>query len=71
MSDLKPKTIPQDPKRVNVNDSAELEYWSAKYGITPNLLKIAVRKAGAMAGDVERELKHQADRELAAAQKQS
>jgi hypothetical protein len=56
MSDDKARTGPRDAKKVNVNEAYELDYWSTKFGVTPTELKVAVRKAGAMVVDVEREL---------------
>ncbi|MCU1238264.1 MAG: hypothetical protein JWP63_6231 [Candidatus Solibacter sp.] len=57
MADDKTKTAPQDAQRVNANEDYEVEYWSKKFGCTPEQLKAAVRKAGVMAKDVEAELK--------------
>ena len=34
----------------------ELRYWCEKYGVSPERLRTAVRRAGVMAVDVEREL---------------
>ena len=43
--DLK-KTAPQDPKRVNVNQSHEIEYWCAHFGCTAKELGAAVKAVG-------------------------
>jgi hypothetical protein len=57
MSDDKTKTAPQDADRVNVNEDYEVQYWTKKFGSTPEKLKAAVEKVGVMAKDVEDELK--------------
>jgi len=57
MPDDKAKRVPKDAQRVNVKESYELEYWSKKFGVTADRLMAAVKKAGVMAADVERELK--------------
>jgi hypothetical protein len=56
MADDKTKTRPQDAQRVNIHEDYELEYWSKKFGSTRDELKMAVKKVGVMAKDVEREL---------------
>ena len=57
MPDDKNKRGPQDAKRVNVNEGYELDYWSKKFGVTAERLKAAVKTVGAMAAEVEKELK--------------
>jgi hypothetical protein len=57
MADDKSKTGGQDRVRVNVNEDYELRDWSKKFGVTPEQLKAAVKKVGAVAADVEKELK--------------
>jgi hypothetical protein len=55
MSENKSKTAAHR-KRINVHDHQELQYWSHRFGISPEELKRAVRKTGAMAEDVARAL---------------
>lgn len=55
--DDKTKTGPADGTRVNVNEDYELRYWSQKFGVTADQLKVAVKKVGVMASDVEADLK--------------
>ena len=43
--DLK-KIAPQDPKRVNVNQAHEVEYWCAHVGCTETELRAAVKTVG-------------------------
>jgi hypothetical protein len=57
MADDKSKQGPQDRSRINVNERYELDYWSKKFGVSEDELKRAVDKVGAMADDVEKELK--------------
>jgi hypothetical protein len=57
MADDKSKKGPADAKRVNVNESYEVEYWTKKFGCTKAQLEAAVKKVGVMADDVEKELK--------------
>lgn len=47
---------PQDPTKVNVHESWELEYWSQKFGVSPAKLKEAVSKAGIMVVNVKKYL---------------
>jgi hypothetical protein len=54
--DDKSKTRPQDSSRVNISEDYEVQYWSEKFKVSPDRLKQAVQKVGAMAKDVEREL---------------
>jgi hypothetical protein len=57
MADDKGKKGPADRSRVNVNEDYELEYWSKHFGVSRETLKSAVKKAGPMVKDVQRELK--------------
>jgi uncharacterized protein DUF3606 len=56
MPDDKTKTSPQDASRINVHEKYEVEYWSKKFGVTPDQLKSAVAKVGVSASVVEKEL---------------
>ena len=57
MSDDKSKTQPQDSSKVNVHEQYEVEYWSKKFGVTPDQLKTAVSRVGTSAAKVEQDLK--------------
>ncbi len=57
MPDDKNKTGPQDASRINIHESYELEYWTKKFGVTPDQLRAAVAKAGTSATAVEKALK--------------
>jgi Protein of unknown function (DUF3606) len=56
MPDDESKAGPADRDRINVQERYELEYWSSKFGVTPEQLKEAVAKAGVMVKDVEQHL---------------
>jgi len=47
---------PQDPTKVNVNQSWEVEYWCQKWNISSTKLREAVGKVGVMVKDIERYL---------------
>jgi len=57
MPDDKTKRGPQDRAKTNVQEKYEMDYWSRKFGVTPDQLRNAVKKAGPSAAAVERELK--------------
>ena len=56
MPDDKSKTRPQDASRINVHEKYEVEYWSKKFGVSPEQPKAAVAKVGVSATAVEKEL---------------
>ena len=51
------KHEPEDIKQVNILNGHEVEYWTAKFGVTAEALRNAVHKEGTEAEDVERELR--------------
>jgi hypothetical protein len=51
------KREPRDNSRVNVNDDAELDYWTRRFDVSEQRLKAAVQKVGVIIDDVARELK--------------
>jgi hypothetical protein len=57
MSDDKSNRGPQDRSRINVHEHYELEYWSKKYGVTPDELRDAVKAVGPVATAVDEHLK--------------
>ena len=57
MADDKSKTRPQDSSKVNVHEDYEVQYWTKKFGCTPQQLKDAVKKVGTGAAAVEKEVK--------------
>ena len=56
MSDDKSKKQPQDASKVNVQEQYEVEYWTKKFGVTPDQLKAAVSRIGTSAAKVEQDL---------------
>lgn len=58
MPDDLTKRRPMDAERININQAYEVEKWCHKFKCTPQELKDAVKKAGPMAKDVEKELPH-------------
>jgi len=58
MSDDLDRTQPEDPNKINVNQSWEVSYWTKKFGVTEIKLKQAVAAVGVMVVDVEKWLKN-------------
>ena len=44
MPDDKTKRGPQDRGKINVQEKYEMDYWSKKFGVTPDQLRNAVEK---------------------------
>ena len=57
MADDKSKPGGQDRSRINVNEAYELRDWSKKFGVSPEVLKAAVKAVGTSAAAVEQHLK--------------
>lgn len=49
-------TSPANRKRINLNQDYEARYWSEKFNVSRDELESAIKKAGVIAEDVEREL---------------
>lgn len=49
-------SIPRNANRIDVSQPEDLEYWSAKLGVSRDALFRAVHRVGFMADDVQREL---------------
>ena len=58
MSDDLDRTQPEDPNKININQSWEVSYWTKKFGVTETKLKQAVAAVGVMVVDVEKWLKN-------------
>jgi Protein of unknown function (DUF3606) len=43
---------PQDRQRINMSEDYEVAYWTQKWGVSPEQLAEAVRKAGPMSAAV-------------------
>jgi hypothetical protein len=48
---------PPDRKRINVNETWELNWWAKELGVSPAEVISAVRAVGPMAADVRRHLR--------------
>ncbi|MBF8457234.1 DUF3606 domain-containing protein [Kaistella sp. G5-32] len=46
MSDDLNKKRPQDASKINVHETWELSYWSSKFGVTNEQLKMQLRLVG-------------------------
>jgi len=57
MADDKTKTGSPDSDLINTNENYEVEYWSKKFGVSPEELKSAVKAVGNSAKAVEAHLK--------------
>ncbi|MGB5632642.1 MAG: DUF3606 domain-containing protein [Waterburya sp.] len=54
MPDNLKRTQPEDPKKININQSWEVGYWSARLGVSESKLKRAVNAVGVMVENVEK-----------------
>jgi len=45
---------PEDPNKININQSWEVNYWCSKFGVSDIVSKKAVRAAGTSVSDVEK-----------------
>lgn len=55
--DDKQKVGGADRSRININESYELDYWAARFGVSKDKLKAAVQTVGTSADEVEEYLK--------------
>ena len=60
MADDKTNRGPQDRNRINLSEEYEVQYWSEKFGVTPEQLRDAVHKVGSSSAAVEQELERAA-----------
>ncbi|MFH5927533.1 DUF3606 domain-containing protein [Roseomonas xinghualingensis] len=56
MADDKTKTGGQDRLRINLHEDYELRDWAKRFGVSVEELRVAVKAAGPMAGEVARHL---------------
>ena len=56
MSDDKTNTGDPDRQRINLSEDYEVRDWAAKFGVSEDRLRAAVKKVGNQADDVRREL---------------
>jgi hypothetical protein len=55
--DDKNKTAPEGAERIKVHEEYEVQDWTKKLRVTPEQVKTAVKKAGVVADDIQKELK--------------
>ena len=53
----KTERTPNDPTRVNMNEQWEVEFWCAKFRVTPDVLRACVVEAGERTGDIAKQLR--------------
>lgn len=58
MSDDKNNRGPQDRSRINTSEDYELDYWTAKFGVSRDELRNAVDQVGSSAEAVEEYLQN-------------
>ena len=49
--------VPEDLTQVNLTQEWEVRYWCARFGVSPDELRVHVSKVGPAVEDVERRLK--------------
>ena len=52
MSDNLKITQPEDPQKINLNQSWEISYWTKTLGVSEDKLTLAVKAVGVMVTDV-------------------
>lgn len=53
MSDDLKRKQPEDPTKININQSWEVDYWCKTLGVTESTLRVAVKAVGPMVKDVK------------------
>lgn len=53
MSDDLTRKGPEDPKKVNMSQTWEMDYWSQKFGISKDKLLKAIAAVGPMVADIK------------------
>lgn len=53
---------PEDPKKINVNQPWEIDYWTKELGISKEKLRSLVKKVGPEVSNVKEELKREKNR---------
>ena len=61
MSDKPKQPGERDGNRIDLSHESECDYWSEKFGVTPERLKQIVRQVGPMVSDVQRRLRDHAE----------
>lgn len=58
MDNLK-RRVPEDPQKININQSWEVEYWTKELHISEKKLRALVAKVGVNVADVKKELQQE------------
>jgi len=58
MSDEKTTKGRETRNQINVNDTAEVAYWSKLFGVSEQELRVAVKRVGSYVDDIDRILQH-------------
>ena len=58
MDNLK-RRVPEDPQKININQSWEVEYWTKVLHISEKKLRALVAKVGVNVADVKKELQQE------------
>ena len=53
------RRVPEDPQKININQSWEAEYWRKKLLISEKKLRALVAKVGVNVADVKKELQQE------------
>ena len=53
------RRVPEDPQKININQSWEVEYWTKKLHISEKKLRVLVAKVGVNVADVKKELQQE------------
>ena len=55
------RRVPEDPQKININQSWEVEYWTKKLLISEKKLRALVAKVGVNVADVKKELQQESN----------
>lgn len=53
------RRVPEDPQKININQSWEVEYWTKKLHISEKKLRALVAKVEVNVADVKKELQQE------------
>ena len=53
------RRVPEDPQKININQSWEVEYWTKKLHISEKKLRALVAKVGVNVANVKKELQQE------------
>lgn len=53
------RRVPEDPQKININQSWEVEYWTKKLHISEKKLRALVAKVGVNVADVKKKLQQE------------